>query len=106
MNNNREKKALARFTGQRLKELRQRKKMTLQQVANQAGTYHANLVKIEQGKNTAVSFYMLLRILRGMRSSLREFERMHVKTGRKNESAYSFKNKPSWGRGTRTPSSK
>lgn len=93
-----EKTALARFTGQRLRELRHRKKMTLQQVARLAGTHHANLVRIEQGKNTAVSFYMLLRILRGMRSSLREFDHMQMKTGRRNESSYSFRNKPPWGR--------
>ena len=91
-----EKRSLARFTGQRLRTLRKRKKKTLQQVARDAGTYHANIVRIEQGKNLSVSFYMLLRILRGMGSSLREFERMRIKTGRRNESAYSFKNHPSW----------
>ena len=78
--------------------------MTLQQVARGAGTHHSNLVRIEQGKNVGVSFYMLLRILRGMRSSLREFDCMKMKTGRRNESVYSFKNQPSWSRGTNPPS--
>lgn len=98
MNDPVEKRACANFTGQRLRELRRRKKMTLQQVARGAGTHHSNLVRIEQGKNVGVSFYMLLRILRGMRSSLREFDCMKMKTGRRNESVYSFKNQPSWSR--------
>lgn len=96
-----EKSALARFTGQRLRTLRHRKKMTLQQVARKAGTHHANLVRIEQGKNLAVSFYMLLRILRGMRSSLREFDRMQMKTGKRFEGAYSFRNRAQWEKGKR-----
>jgi len=97
--NTEEKTALARFTGQRLRTLRQRKKMTLQQVANNAKTYHANVVKIEQGKSPLVSFYMLLKILRGMGSSLREFDHVKIKTGKRGKSAYSFKNRPVWEKG-------
>ena len=68
--------------------------MTIEYVAERAGTYHSNLVKIEQGK-TNLSFWVMCRLLRAMKSSVSQFSKMKG-PGKRHGSAYSFKNRTPW----------